>query len=90
MYVKYSYITGELILSDQTTAPEVAPLQSQDLIVVLEALQLASSRGAFKIEEFKTIGETYTRLYTFLIASGIITPQQSASESTDGSKTEGN
>ena len=76
MYVKYSYITGELILSDQTTAPEIAPLQSQDLIVVLEALQLASNRGAFKIEEFKTIGETYTRLYTFLVASGVITPQQ--------------
>ena len=61
---------------EQTNTSEVAPLQSQDLIVVLEALQLASSRGAFKIEEFKTIGETYTRLYTFLVASGVITPQQ--------------
>ena len=63
-------------MSEETTTPQVAPLQSQDLIVVLEALQLASSRGAFKIEEFKTIGETYTRLYTFLVASGVITPQQ--------------
>jgi len=69
---------------------EVAPLQSQDLIVVLEALQLASSRAAFKIEEFKTIGETYTRLYTFLIASGVITPQQPAPQSEDGANQQGN
>ena len=88
MYVKYSYITGELILSDQTTAPEIAPLQSQDLIVVLEALQLASSRGAFKIEEFKTIGETYTRLYTFLVASGVITPQQTTDGQSQDSSTQ--
>lgn len=78
MYVKYSYNIGESILLQETKAPEVAPLQSQDLIIVLEALQLASSRGAFKIEEFKTIGDTYTRLYTFLVASGVITPQQPA------------
>lgn len=70
-------------MSDQTNASEVAPLQSQDLIVVLEALQLASSRGAFKIEEFKTIGETYTRLYTFLVASGVITPQQPTTPQTE-------
>ena len=70
-------------MSEETTTPQVAPLQSQDLIVVLEALQLASSRGAFKIEEFKTIGETYTRLYTFLVASGVITPQQPAAQSED-------
>ena len=69
---------------------EVAPLQSQDLIVVLEALQLASSRGAFKIEEFKTIGETYTRLYTFLTASGVIKPQQPAPQNEDGATQQGN
>lgn len=70
---------------------EVTPLQSQDLVVVLEALQLAAQRGAFRVEEFKTIGETYTRLYTFSVASGIIKPQQpTAPESTTGAKTEGN
>ncbi len=63
------YVTTE-------TNTETPPLQSQDLVVVLEALQVASSRGAFKVEEFKAIGETYTRLYSFLVSSGVITPQQ--------------
>ena len=75
-------------MSEEKTVPEVAPLQSQDLIVVLEALQLASSRGAFKIEEFKTIGETYTRLYTFLVASGVITPQQQTAAQSEDAEAE--
>ena len=75
-------------MSDQTNTSEVAPLQSQDLVIVLEALQLAASRGAFKIEEFKTIGETYTRLYTFLVASGVITPQQTTDGQSQDSSTQ--
>lgn len=67
------------------TNTETPPLQSQDLVVVLEALQVASSRGAFKVEEFKAIGETYTRLYSFLVSSGVITPQQQQTQSSEDS-----
>lgn len=62
-----------------------APLQVQDLVVALEAIQLASSRGAFKVEEFTTVGQAYSNLYNFLVASGVVTPQQpdqSSSEQT--------
>jgi len=53
-----------------------APLQVQDLVVALEAIQLASSRGAFKVEEFTAVGQAYTNLYNFLVASGVVNPPQ--------------
>ena len=61
---------------ENKTQQDAAPLQSQDLVTTLEAIQLAASRGAFRVEEFSTIGATYTRLYNFLVSSGVITPAQ--------------
>ena len=49
---------------NQTQTP---PLQVQDLVIALEAIQLASSRGAFKIEEFTAVGQAYKNLYDFFI-----------------------
>lgn len=54
---------------------QAAPLQVQDLVVALEAIQLASGRGAFKVEEFTTVGQAYTNLYNFLVASGVVNTQ---------------
>ena len=62
-------------MSDQQEQPQVQ-LNLSDLVVVLETLNLASSRGAFKPEEFSTIGSCYERLFNFLLASGVIKPQQ--------------
>lgn len=55
---------------------QTTPLQVQDLVVALEAIQLASNRGAYRVEEFTAIGQAYTNLYNFLVASGVVTPQQ--------------
>lgn len=54
---------------------QTIPLQVQDLVVALEAIQLASSRGAFKVEEFTTVGQAYKNLYDFLVASGVVSTQ---------------
>lgn len=56
---------------------QTTPLQVQDLVVALEAIQLASSRGAFKVEEFTTVGQAYKNLYDFLVASGVVSTQPS-------------
>ena len=55
---------------------QTPPLQVQDLVVALEAIQLASSRGAFKVEEFTAVGQAYKNLFDFLVASGVINPEQ--------------
>lgn len=47
-------------------------LQMSDLISVLEFTQLASSRGAFRPEEFTTIGGVYERIFAFLESAGAV------------------
>ena len=63
-------------MSEQTQEQTQVQLNLADLVVVLETMNLAASRGAFKPEEFTTIGPCYERIYGFLLASGIIKPQQ--------------
>ena len=70
-------------MSDETTqiptATESAPgaqLQLSDILLAAQVIQLASSRGAYKVEEFTQIGGVYERLIGFLQASGAIQPAQ--------------
>ena len=70
-------------MSDQTTqeavqAPEQVALQLQDILAAAQCIQLASTRGAFRAEEFTQVGGVYERLVSFLQASGAL--QQPAGE----------
>ena len=65
-------------MSEQAQEQPQVQLNLSDLVVVLETMNLAASRGAFKPEEFATIGPCYERIFNFLLASGVIQPQQSA------------
>ena len=47
-------------------------LQLSDLLVCAQALQLASTRGAFRAEEFTQIGGVFDRITAFLKASGAL------------------
>lgn len=38
----------------------------KDLVIAKEAIQVASSRGAFRAEEMSTIGATYDRLVAYV------------------------
>jgi hypothetical protein len=49
-------------------------LQLSDILGAAQIIQLASSRGAFKAEEFTQIGGVYERLMGFLQATGAIKP----------------
>jgi len=63
-----------------TSAQQQAQLQLSDILLAAQIIQLASSRGAFKVEEFTQIGGTYERLVNFLQASGAITPAAAPTE----------
>lgn len=60
------------------SAPELAEqkqqvqLQLGDLVTALEAINLASSRGAFKPEEFTAVGSCYERIFSFLESAGAV------------------
>jgi len=67
-------------MSDQTTQEAVettaqpVQLQLQDILAAAQCIQLASTRGAFRAEEFTQVGGVYERLVSFLQASGALTP----------------
>ena len=65
----------------ETTEPSVQ-LQLADLVLAVQIIQLASSRAAFKTEEFTQVGGVYERIVKFLQASGAIQP--TTAEQTDG------
>lgn len=53
---------------------------AKELLTILSSMQLASSRGAFRPEEFVEIGDAYQKLYAFLVDLNVITPPQPAAE----------
>jgi len=74
-------------MSDDTSqAQSQVTLQLEDLVRTLEILNLASSRGAFKPEEFTLIGEVYNRMFAFLQASGAIQQPQQSEAQTQGNQ----
>lgn len=62
---------------------QTVQLQLQDLLLAAQVIQLASQRGAIKAEEMEPIGGLYTRLVTFLQASGALNPAAPATEATE-------
>lgn len=61
-------------MSDNLQPQPDAPVQLQlsDLLLAAQVIQLASSRGAIKPEEFTQVGALYERIVTFLQASGAL------------------
>lgn len=70
--------------TNQTQEARQVSVPSKELLVILSTLQLASSRGAFRPEEFVEIGNAYQALYQFLVGVGVITPPQPAPDVTPG------
>jgi len=66
-------------MTEQTTtttpaesAPAAPGLTVQDLLLTLQVVQVAASRGAFKADELTNVGGLYDRLFKFLEATGAI------------------
>ena len=55
-----------------TAAPEQTGLTIQDLTLVLQVIQVSSTRGAFKADELTPIGGLYDRIFKFLESTGAI------------------
>ena len=72
----------------QTAVPSAADqvqLQLSDLVLLLEVIQLSSSRGAFKPEEFTAVGGVYERVFAFLESTGAVS-RPGASEQQQGNQ----
>jgi hypothetical protein len=64
-------------MTDETTTPAAenaapAGLTIQDLLLTLQVVQVAASRGAFKADELSNVGGLYDRLFKFLESTGAI------------------
>jgi hypothetical protein len=79
-------MSEQTTVEQTTTTAETAQLQLTDILVALQAINLASTRGAFKAEEFTQVGGAYDRIVAFLQASGALQP--APTESTGESATD--
>lgn len=50
-------------MSDNEEAPK---LDLQDLVGLMQAINTASERGAFRTNEYSTVGKYYDRIYEFI------------------------
>ena len=60
---------------------QLEQLTVNDLIVIKNVFDACSARGAFKADEFQTVGAVYTKLSNFL--STILPPKQPEGESAE-------
>ena len=63
-----------------STESKQVQVPSKELLTILSSMQLASSRGAFRPEEFTEIGSAYQALYAFLVDLNVIAPAPAAAE----------
>ena len=63
-----------------STDSKQVQVPSKELLTILSSMQLASSRGAFRPEEFTEIGSAYQALYAFLVDLNVIAPAPTATE----------
>lgn len=59
-------------MTEELNTQKEIQIPANDLLTLLSLIQLASSRGAFRPEEFVEIGNAYNRLYSFLVDLNVI------------------
>ena len=68
-------------MSEETAQQAPSPnLTIGDLVLTAQIIQVAASKGVFKAEELRPVGDFYDRLVTFLEASGAITKTPAAAQ----------
>lgn len=73
---------SEEIQQQETTQEQPAAISLADLTIAVQAIQIGAQRGAFRAEEFTSIGSAFERLVTFLEANGAIKRNQPTTEET--------
>ena len=66
--------------AEQQAAPS---LTLQDLVLVAQIIQLASTRGTFRAEEMEQVGGLYNKLIAFLQSTGALAPAAAPTEETN-------
>jgi len=69
-------MTDQVQQEQQAPAAESTDLTINDLNALKVIIDIASSRGAFKPNEMVAVGQTYTKLATFLDTVAKAQPQQ--------------
>lgn len=59
-------------MSENSNNDKEIQVPSAEILTLLSSIQLASSRGAFRPEEFSSIGSAYERLFAFLTEIGVL------------------
>jgi hypothetical protein len=88
------------VKEEATTAPtpeeqieagnkQLEQLTVNDLIVIKNVFDVCSQRGAFKAEEFQTVGQVYTKLSNFLNAIMPPPAEETAEDATGEEETQG-
>ena len=63
-----------------STATEQTSINIQDIVGLLNVVDVAARRGAFKAEEMSTVGDLYNKVVGFLKATGAIKEEAPAEE----------
>jgi hypothetical protein len=71
-------VTAPEMEAEQATEQQGPDLTVQDLQALKSIIDVASQRGAFKPNEMMTVGQTYSKLETFLAAVAQQQPAQGA------------
>ena len=71
-------VTAPEMEAEQATEQQGPDLTVQDLQALKSIIDVASQRGAFKPNEMMTVGQTYSKLETFLAAVANQQPAQGA------------
>lgn len=61
-----------------STTAEPTSINIQDIVGLLNVVDVAARRGAFKAEEMATVGDLYNKVVNFLKATGAIKDEVSA------------
>lgn len=71
-------VEAEVATTPETSEAQGPDLTVQDLQALKSIIDVASQRGAFKPNEMMTVGQTYSKLETFLAAVVQQQPAQGA------------
>lgn len=63
-----------------STTAEPTSINIQDIVGLLNVVDVAARRGAFKAEEMATVGDLYNKVVNFLKATGAIKDEATATE----------
>ena len=76
----------DISVNNQDLSPQGPSLNIQDIVSLLNIVDVASRRGAFRAEELSAVGNTYDKIANFLRSTGAIKDPAPAEKETEGNE----